>query len=163
MNMSTEPPISVTPLLAADLAYIHDLIVAEQARTKSSRHLQQKAPPAILERIASSTPLSAQAIAADIAHEYRTSALRWTQRAWARNEIGKNVHYSDPEATCWCLGGAIKRRVPYYACDRIFQAFGRALVELRTSWPSSDFVGWQDQPERTVGDVIALCDKVAQS
>jgi hypothetical protein len=68
----------------------------------------------------------------------------------------------DREATCWCLSGAIDRRVPDAARGAVYEAFNRALgcTGIRDACCIQN---WNDQLERTVEEVIDLCDKVAQS
>lgn len=108
---------------------------------------------------------TAQEIAADIARDFREDASRWTQRAWSRDANGVGTYEHSEDAVCWCLRGAIDIRLdPDAAAGPILSAFDRALgYEPEDDDDTLRFVAWNDAPGRTVGEVIALCDKVAQS
>jgi hypothetical protein len=96
-----------------------------------------------------STP---QEVAYDIADELRKHPDRWTQGCNARQADGLICGVHDAEATCWCLLGHIIKRNEEFAFKPIRAAFGHPTV----SWAA-----WNDSPERTVDDVIALCARVA--
>jgi hypothetical protein len=34
---------------------------------------------------------------------------KWTQDAWARDKDGKRLEYSDPDAVCYCVFGAVNK------------------------------------------------------
>ena len=113
--------------------------------------------------------LTPQQIAADVAREYREDLRRWTQGHWARDANGYGVGTRDSRAVCWCLRGAIDKRLqgsdqPTF--DAIYRAFDKAIgcawEEGRTD-NHVHFVAWNDRPGRTVREVIELCEKVAAS
>lgn len=95
--------------------------------------------------------ISIKVIAADIARELREHPERWTQGTPARDKEGDSTRARSPAAVSWCLFGHIRRRLYPARCavGTSSLLFGR----LASSW--------NDAPERTVTDVIALCEKVA--
>jgi len=112
--------------------------------------------------------LTPQAVAADIAKEFREDHTRWTQRWYARlsaNPLGGSCGPHHEKAVCWCLRGAIDKRFPtdvdVETLWPIYEAFDKALD--RTLENRLHFVDWNDDPKRTIGEVIALCEKVAAS
>lgn len=107
---------------------------------------------------------SPQAVAADIAREYRGDAAKWTQGWYAKTNEGLEVESDHPKAVCWCLRGAIDKRVKHCsaAYNEVLQAFEEALGYAYDNC-SLHFVGWNDTPGRTVGEVIELCDRVVAS
>jgi hypothetical protein len=94
-------------------------------------------------------------VLAEVAQELREHPERWCQRTVARSASGEGVRWDDPAATQWCVHGHIRKRVPLtftaggVIIDKLWDALGESLYE------------WHDSPDRTVGDVIALCEKVA--
>lgn len=107
-----------------------------------------------------------QAIAADIAREYREDATRWTQGDWSRDRDGNGRGSNSPDAVCWCLRGAIMKRKPdVLLATRTYLTFDAALGHTRDPNDPEDthlyFVAWNDKPGRTVAEVIELCNKVA--
>jgi hypothetical protein len=112
--------------------------------------------------------VSPEAVAADIAREYRENASHWTQGWIARDREGADLWYvKDPSAVCWCLRGAIDKRIDPWTgaiAFPIYLAFDRALgfnIASEDEHGTLHFVRWNDRPGRTVGDVIALCEAVA--
>lgn len=107
---------------------------------------------------------SAEEIAADIARELREHPEHWIQHSLVRLESG--VEEDEPEyatrsdAICWCLEGLIVRRTKWSPEDgsvdreQVFDTFRTALGE-------TDLYRWNDAHGRTVGDVIALAERVA--
>lgn len=115
----------------------------------------------------SSDLVTPQQVAADIAREYRANHCLWTQKVLGRDSDGVNTYdATDPRAVCWCLRGAIDRRLPTgsFAAQRVYEAFDRAIGR---EWAPDDdavyFVDWNDSPGRTVEEVIELCEQVAAS
>ena len=108
-----------------------------------------------------------QQVAADIARELRADVSRWTRGWYARDARGRGCQAQDAQAVCWCLRGAIERRVgdENPLTDPIFKAFDKALGYDHGDDDSFElqFVPWNDDPQRTAADIIALCDKVAAS
>ena len=81
----------------------------------------------------------------------------WTKTWNARDKEGLPVVADGPEAFCWCLHGGMIR-----VCERdpqrehyVIRSLERALPEtvLRRHVPH-----WQDAPERTHAEVLALID-----
>lgn len=74
----------------------------------------------------------------------------WIQGSYARNRPdGKVVPPLHPDATCWCLDGAVIRVVPpkwRYAVRMALVGTGKACT-------------WNDAPERTHADVLGAIDK----
>lgn len=107
-----------------------------------------------------------QQIAADIARDFRTDNSRWTQGSFAKAKDGLPVGPRHPAATCFCLAGAIKVRIPAETIyddnlrSRTYGAFNDAVEGDRDS---GDFIDWNDVLGRKVTEVIELCDKVAAS
>lgn len=111
------------------------------------------------------TPLTTdpKAIAADIAREFREDSKRWTKGYWARDAEGVRVNLNSPLAVCWCLRGAIDKRVPQdVSAVPVYEAFDAALGPVG-GVPEGDlaFVRWNDASKRTIQEVIDLCEKVA--
>lgn len=99
-------------------------------------------------------------IAADIAREFREDSKRWTQGHWARTESGERCTENHQKAACWCLRGAIDKRTPNDPLA-VYVAFDAALGHTLKPGMRLEFVDWNDEPGRTVGEVIELCEKVA--
>lgn len=110
-----------------------------------------------------------QQVAADIAREYREDARRWTQLTWARRSFERfanSCNYDSGEAVCWCLRGAVNKRVGLGSLEMAtLEAFDAALGDPPDDALDGDIlcVRWNDAKGRTVEEVIALCDKVAAS
>lgn len=103
-------------------------------------------------------------VAAEIAREYREAPAKWIQDYICMDAEG--VDWMDPDhegAVCWCLRGAIDKRVPQGA-GQVYLAFDRALgydIASEKEHETLHFVAWNDRPGRTVEEVISLCDAVA--
>lgn len=107
---------------------------------------------------------SAQEVAADIARELREHPEHWIQNSLVRVESGRE--FDDPgfvtcgDAVCWCLEGLIIRRTSIdpedgrIDRDLVFDAFRNVLGE-------HELYRWNDARGRTVGEVIALAERVA--
>ena len=91
-----------------------------------------------------------QEIAADIAKDLRKDPSRWGKYETYRN--------GDPNSPC-CLVGQIAAR------SRIFEDGPALHIQtadmFREILDDNGLTGWNDKSERTVEDVIAVCDKVA--
>lgn len=88
-------------------------------------------------------------------HELLSDPSRWTKGATARNSIGNIVSSYDPTAVCFCLIGAIFRIYP----DDYPNAFNERVAihkQLEGRLSNHDIVGWNDAPERTHEEVLAL-------
>jgi hypothetical protein len=114
--------------------------------------------------------IDAQSVARQIAAELREHPERWTQRTYARDSAGAEVAHDHAKAVCWCLHGLIKRALKLSdgeaVREEIVSAFELAAVGKPFDPRAVDgltFPSWQDQAERTVADIIAVCDQVAVS
>jgi len=113
--------------------------------------------------------MDAPSVARVIAEQLREHPERWTQRVFARNAQGGEVEHDSEEAVCWCLHGFIRQVLQLPAGvvqtpTAILSAFELAAVGKSYDPRTSDgvgFVGWQDAKERTVADIISVCDLVA--
>lgn len=78
----------------------------------------------------------------------------WTQRAYARDAGGRTLLYQHPDATCFCLAGAMLTCAPYWTETTRLRA-----MTLLDSLCGGDFVDWNDKAGRTQADVLELLDK----
>ena len=86
------------------------------------------------------------------------SPEKWTQNRNARNAEGIGVYSTDPSAVCFCLIGAAKRAgLPLFWDD---EHLGE---RLQNKVPSKGVAVWNDAPERTYADVVALLTEIAES
>jgi len=95
-------------------------------------------------------------------------ALGWTQRAFARDAGGGEVPPWSPDATCWCVLGAVHTEAPDpsggppvrgAACKRAEEAL---YDELTTApgrpWRATTTV-FNDAPTTTHADILDLFDR----
>lgn len=80
--------------------------------------------------------------------ELLSSPDKWTQDFGARGADGLSIEWDSPEATCWCLIGAIVKCYP----TRFEQVRDRIKKHLGVQFLSA----WNDRIERTFEDVKAL-------
>ncbi len=90
------------------------------------------------------------------ARELLSVPERWTKGANARTASGQHVCFSDQTPVCFCLDGALQH-VARAAEATIAAGFLNAA--LSASAAGYSFVSWQDAPERTHAEVLALLDK----
>ena len=87
----------------------------------------------------------------------------WTKGGYARNSKGLLVaDCTGPEAVCWCALGALRNVTKTGPLDYSVGAGARfeAIVKLLELIPRYDGLAeWQDEPERTHAEVLALFDK----
>lgn len=88
----------------------------------------------------------------------RTSA--WTQNEMARDADGLDVDPRDPDATCFCLSGAIERcygEATYRERGRVDQRIRRAIAVEKgfdpRAWSIVSIIGWNDTPGRTITEI----------
>jgi hypothetical protein len=86
----------------------------------------------------------------------------WTQGAFARNALGRNVHPTHPSACCFCVEGAVR-----YADMRLpGSQRGAARTQLDTT--AYEISGncyaaaFNDAPSTTHADVLALFDRAIE-
>jgi len=105
-------------------------------------------------------------VAADIAREFREHPAHWTQDYICKDADGEDwMDPTNPDAVCWCLRGAIDKRV-IHGAGPIYLAFDRALghqIASEAEHETLHFVEWNDKPGRTVAEVIELCERVANT
>ncbi len=78
---------------------------------------------------------------------------KWTQNAYARDEIRRSVHYEDPFAVCFCLIGAVRKCYPIILEREAIEA------EIDSELKCWGF-NWNDAPERTFEDIKNLVEKL---
>lgn len=94
--------------------------------------------------------MTPQELAADIAAELRAHPERWTKHAMARDSGGGPCDANSPHAVCWCLIGHGRKRHMSLP-QEFYHLVNTGLIGSK----------WNDTKERTVDDVISLCDAVA--
>ena len=84
------------------------------------------------------------------------SPEKWTQNQLARDRDNNPVHSSDPEATCWCLCGAICQVLRTHDLDplateymRITNAMARHVHNNIDPESPNCYVLFNDDPETT--------------
>lgn len=95
----------------------------------------------------------------------------WSQKAVARRADGTPCGPADTDAAAWCLTGALYRRVDY----RVFPADAcnaerliRSVIGLRSGVDEhgkpihEGTTQWNDDPKRTVVDVLAALHSAEQ-
>ncbi len=71
---------------------------------------------------------------------------RWTKRTYARDSDGKRIAAFAPEATQWCVRGAI------FKCCADFLTGLRMLRDVLP--PKTNITHWNDDPTRTHDEVL---------
>jgi len=85
----------------------------------------------------------------------------WTQGAGARDAKGNRVAATNPEATCYCLVGALSvsaRSLPGYTDEAYFNVRNRVANALGARWCCIGLTAFNDQEGRKVEDVIELLE-----
>jgi hypothetical protein len=104
--------------------------------------------------------MTPQETARAILELYDGKPERWTQRWLARNAAAVSVSPTSRHAVCWCIAGAaevvLKTGESYDRESYVrFREAAAALTENKhDAW-------WNDAPERTFADVVALLEKIA--
>ena len=93
------------------------------------------------------------------ARELISKPEAWTKRSYARSAGGDPVVPYSPKAACWCVSGAISISgrditVRWAARDAILFAAGTSVMDVPT---------WNDAPERTHAEVLAVFDKAIEA
>lgn len=87
----------------------------------------------------------------------------WTQRVEALNGKGKPVWARNPQSVCWCLAGALDRAAYLlHQPDVLVDEIGHILAQ-KLGFDFEDLaevVNWNDAPERTQAEVVALLDSL---
>lgn len=85
--------------------------------------------------------------------ELLSDASRWTQHAFARDTIGRNIYTNAEEAYSYCLLGAAMKCYPPTTPARI-------LIKIKEEIECESILDWNDAPERTFEEVKALVEKL---
>lgn len=81
-------------------------------------------------------------------------ASNWTPGTLARNAHGAPVQPDGPDAAAWSIGGAVQAlRLGSWKSSCIMEAIASTLELLHGA---SSVMVWEDRPERTEADVLAL-------
>ena len=105
-------------------------------------------------------------------------AQGWTQGVFARDQNGKGCGATAAAAGCWCLSGACTKAMHVVVgtaassqrWDAVWALCDAALVSaiLATCPTGADredtddrIASWNDAPERTQGEVVAVCSGAA--
>lgn len=74
----------------------------------------------------------------------------WTQGVLARDELGHKVWPTNPDANCWCLLGSMAKCYPQgFTLDDPHD-------KIRARINSTNIANWNDAPERTKSEVVAV-------
>jgi hypothetical protein len=95
------------------------------------------------------------------AHELLTPEGAWTKGSDARDKDGKEVQVSDLRAKSFCLVGAVLRCYVEESSESTRAYDGQCARIYDTLWAAPYFarngiMGWNDAPERTQAEVVAL-------
>ena len=86
------------------------------------------------------------------AHELLATPDRWTKGRFAADTSGHGVAPSNPEATCFCMLGALRRCYP--ALEEYLAIRKRLGKWLHETYGISSVVVFNDAEERTHSDVV---------
>jgi hypothetical protein len=90
------------------------------------------------------------------AWELLSSRHRWTKRAFARLENGDETESTDPDAVCWCVGGAIERIYPD-VCEIRVKIYIKLNQYLRKEFKyDGGPINWNDIPTTTHEEVVRV-------
>jgi hypothetical protein len=97
--------------------------------------------------------------------ELLTDRSKWTQQVAARNADGLCVSHDSPEASCFCLIGALQHCYPdtdirYKLYDRIADELDKNGSLRYRSCPDVLIIRWNDEEKRTFEEVKALIDRL---
>lgn len=85
----------------------------------------------------------------------------WTQRADARTADGETCKPLDPAAVAFCLGGAITAAQPE-PVSKDWPAEAAARSAVLPFFGGSSRIRWNDAPERTQAEVVAVLRRAAE-
>lgn len=121
--------------------------------------------------------IDVRTVALSIAEELKAHPERWTQGVYARDADGKETDNHTGNVQCRCIMGHIFSRFPTMAhCSdedirvmRVMQSQFNIVVsaaytrtDLNGFKEPSAIVNFNDTPGRTVAEIIAVCEKVAE-
>lgn len=83
---------------------------------------------------------------------------KWTKEAYARDASGNRIDRYSPDATCWCLHGALDRIATPNGVDKLYSATAFLIKILQEKgFPNSISLSkYNDLPERTFEDIRNL-------
>lgn len=96
-------------------------------------------------------------IALSIVTELTEHPEHWCQDGIAFSKEIELVSPNDSQAVQWCLLGHVAKRA---IGSPLEQQYKDALYSMLD--PGQSIGEWNDAPERTVQDVISLCERIAQ-
>lgn len=110
---------------------------------------------------------TAKEIIADIARELREFPEHLAKGAFGLAADGTLVPAASSTAVCWCLAGHVQKRTPTrvdgFLTPSCAKVRSEAILKLTGALPDPwvSFIHYNDFPDITVGDVIALCERAA--
>jgi hypothetical protein len=87
----------------------------------------------------------------------------WTKNVFARDASGTKVCTSDLRAVCWCLKGAMSVAATAHGLIDDFTPLTDAEMLLEKLLGDRPVAPWQDEPERTHEEVLALLDRAIET
>lgn len=84
----------------------------------------------------------------------------WAKDAWARTVTSIAVDASAPDATCWCLVGALTLEARCAGGGGLLLALAAEAISQTIGLETSGLTleGWNDAPGRTQSDVLGVLD-----
>jgi hypothetical protein len=82
----------------------------------------------------------------------------WIQDTFAEDMFGNPVYSTDAAACRWCLSGALNKADDVY--DRPGPLAVYAFEAIKDEIGEHDIEAWNDAPDRTQDEVLALIDRV---
>lgn len=92
------------------------------------------------------------------ARDLLTPEGTWTQHARAKTKTDLPTYPKSRYATCWCVLGALERSADFRSGNGVL-ASELAQRALYDALPKT-VAGWNDAPDRTQPEVLALLDRV---
>lgn len=91
---------------------------------------------------------------------------RWTKGGWAKNGNGSLVNFSDPDAVCFCVLGALYKlggEVTYIFDSDKPACYAESLLEQRLSLTNASVAEWNDDAGRDKREVLKALRSAADS
>ena len=83
---------------------------------------------------------------------------QWTQGEYARDEMGVSIGSCCYDAQRWCLLGAVFRESEGLDADSNADSEALDLLQEAVGSKGKGLAEWQDAPERTHAEVLAVID-----
>jgi hypothetical protein len=96
------------------------------------------------------SPKGVHQIVCDI-DDLLSSKDRWTKGVWARDDSGHEINFESPDATCWCLTGALAK-----CTGGTPTGYHDVLPCIQCILNVLSVSSWNDDPQRTFADVKRL-------